>query len=260
MNLQIANPEIRSLKNYIQISEKKANLCLPIKCKKKGTKNSTGTGVNGRIVSYHKGGGHKKNYRKINFNRCEPSTGIVTTIEYDPNRTADIAVIFEFINNDYYYILAPRNLRVGDIIKSGLDAELKLGHSLPVNKIPVGSFIYNVSLRSERQGQVARSAGAFTKLLQKNFKNGLIQMPSGKQKSLSINCYATLGMVSNESHWLISLKKAGRSRWLNKRPTVRGVAMNPVDHPHGGGEGKKSGSKLSPWGKPTKKKPICKSS
>ena len=260
MNLQIANFEFLSLKSYILMFEKNTKSCPFIKYKGKGIKNSTGTNVSGKIVSHHKGGGHKKVYRKVDFKRCQNSIGVVTTIEYDPNRTADIAAVYEPINKDYYYILAPRNLQVGNIIKSGLDAELKLGHSLPIQKIPVGSFIHNVSPRHEKQGQIARSAGTSIKLLQKNSENSLIQMPSGKQKNLSIQCYATLGVVSNESHGLTALRKAGRSRWLNRRPIVRGVAMNPIDHPHGGGEGKKSGSKLSPWGKPTKKKLVRKTS
>jgi large subunit ribosomal protein L2 len=258
MYLQTANFEIPSLKNYMSLPEKNIKFHPFIKHKRKGTKNSTGTNISGRIVSYHKGGGHKKVYRKINFHRCQNSTGIVTTIEYDPNRTANIAAIYELTNKSYYYILAPKNLRVGDIVKSGLDAELKLGHSLPIQKIPVGSFIHSVSSKFKGLGQIARSAGTSAKLLQKNSRSSLIQLPSGKHKSLLIQCYATLGAVSNEAHWLITLKKAGRSRWLNKRPTVRGVAMNPVDHPHGGGEGKKSGLKLSPWGKPTKKKLVRK--
>jgi large subunit ribosomal protein L2 len=254
MHLQTTNFEIPSLKNCTYISEKSRKFHPFIKHKRKGVKNSTGTNVSGQIVSYHKGGGHKKVYRKINFCRYQNSTGVVTTIEYDPNRTANIAAIYELTDKSYYYILAPRNLRVGDIIKSGLDAELKLGHSLPMQKIPVGSFIHSVSSKSENLGQIARSAGTSSKLLQKNSQNSLIQLPSGKQKSLLVQCYATLGAVSNETYWSITLKKAGRSRWLNKRPTVRGVAMNPIDHPHGGGEGKKSGLKLSPWGKPTKKR------
>lgn len=260
MYLQTTNSKILSLENYLYTSEKHKKIYPFIKFKKKGVKNSTGTNMNGRIVSYHKGGGHKKAYRKISFSRYNNSIGIVTTIEYDPNRTSNIAAIYDSTDKNYYYILAPKNLKVGDIIKSGLDAELKLGHSLPVQKIPVGSFIHSVSLKSKNLGKIARSAGTFAKLLQKNPRNSLIKMPSGKLKSLSIHCYAILGTVSNETHKLITLKKAGRSRWLNKRPTVRGVAMNPIDHPHGGGEGKKSGIKLSPWGKPTKKKFIRKKS
>jgi large subunit ribosomal protein L2 len=250
MNPQIINyMNISFLKNYINLHKKPI-----IKSKIKGTKNTTGReSGNGKIFSYHKGGGHKKNYRKIYFNRSYETIGIVSTIEYDPNRTSNIAAIYNFINKNYFYILATKNLQIGDIIKSGINAELKLGHSLSLDKIPIGSLISNISLKIKGQGQVARSAGTFAKLIEKNSYFSLIKMVSGKLKILPIKCFATLGMISNELHSLIQISKAGKSRWLNRRPKVRGVAMNPVDHPHGGGEGKKSGLKLSPWSKTTKK-------
>lgn len=225
-----------------------------IKSKTKGLRNLTGRSNNGTIVSYHKGGGHKKNYRKINFNHCKHSAGVVITIEYDPNRTAYIAAVYDFINKKYAYVLAPKNIQIGDILKSGMSAELKLGHSLSLKKLPIGSFIYNVGYKAEERGKIARSAGAFARLVEKSPSFGLIKMSSGEFKSLSINCHANVGIASNESHYLKKIQKAGKSRWLNKRPTVRGVAMNPIDHPHGGGEGKKSGLKLSPWGKFSTKK------
>jgi len=250
MNPQIINyKNIPFLKNYINLHKKPL-----LKSKVEGIKNTTGRdNGNGKIFSYHKGGGHKKNYRKIHFNRSYETTGIISTIEYDPNRTANIAAVYDFRNKNYFYILATKNLQTGDIIKSGINAELKLGHSLPLDKIPIGSLISNISLKIKGQGQVARSAGTFSKLIEKNSYFSLIKMVSGKLKILPIKCSATLGIVSNELHSLMQIGKAGRSRWLNKRPTVRGVAMNPVDHPHGGGEGKKSGRKLSPWSKTTKR-------
>lgn len=253
MNPQIINIKTQSSKNYLDVCNKNLEKKPFIKSKIKGLKNLTGRNFSGKIVSYHKGGGHKKKYRKIQFQRSFDSTGIVTTIEYDPNRSGNIASIYEFATKNYFYILAPKNLQIGDILKSGLNAEPKLGHSLPISRIPIGSYIYNIASKIKKQGQIARSAGTFARLLEKNSNFSLIKMSSGKQKILSLHCYATLGIVSNELHCLTIIGKAGRSRWLNKRPIVRGVAMNPVDHPHGGGEGKKSGFKLSPWGKPNKK-------
>jgi large subunit ribosomal protein L2 len=224
-----------------------------LKSKIKGITNKIGKDIFGRLVSYHKGGGHKKSYRKIEFKRDNDSIGIVTSIEYDPCRTGNIAAVYKFMNQSYSYILAPKNLRIGDIIKSGLNGEIKLGHSLPITKVPIGSYIYNVASKMKGSGQIARSAGTFAQLVEKNIKFGLIKMSSTKYKILPLNCYVTLGTVSNELSCLKKIKKAGRARWLNKRPIVRGVAMNPIDHPHGGGEGKKSGLKLSPWGKRSKK-------
>jgi large subunit ribosomal protein L2 len=224
-----------------------------LKSEIKGIKNSIGKNIVGKIVSYHRGGGHKKSYRRIQLRRDRSSIGIVTSIEYDPCRTANIASIYEFIDQNYSYILAPKNLRIGDILRSGLDGETKLGHSVPITMIPVGSYIYNVASKVNGCGRIARSAGTFAQLIEKNAHFSLIKMSSIKYKVLPLDCYATLGIVSNELNCLRVLKKAGRSRWLNRRPIVRGVAMNPIDHPHGGGEGKKSGLKLSPWGKRSKK-------
>lgn len=157
------------------------------------------------------------------------------------------------------YILAPINLNVGNIIKTGTHAEPKIGHSLPISNIPVGCCIHNLSPKTKTKAQISRSAGTFSYLLEKTAKYGRIELSSGEQRLLSVDCFATIGIVSNELNSLTKLGKAGRARWLNRRPTVRGVAMNPVDHPHGGGEGKKSGASLTPWGKPTKNKCTSKS-
>jgi large subunit ribosomal protein L2 len=254
MNPQVTNIRLPSSSNYLIINYNKNLKKSFIKSKIKGLKNVTGRSNNGKIISYHKGGGHKKNYRNINFNNYKHSIGIVITIEYDPNRTAYIAAIYEFISKKYMYVLAPKNLQIGDILKSGTNAELKLGHSLPLKKLPIGSFVYNIAFRIQEKGKIARSAGTFARLVEKNSHFGLIKMNSGEYKSLPIHCCASIGVISNEFHYLKKVQKAGKSRWLNKRPTVRGVAMNPIDHPHGGGEGKKSGLKLSPWGKFTSKK------
>ena len=254
MNPQVTNVKPLSMSNYLAISYNKSLKKPFLKSKIKGSKNLTGRSNYGKIISYHKGGGHKKNYRKINFNNCKHSIGIVITIEYDPNRTAYIAAVYEFISKKYMYVLAPKNLQIGDILKSGMNAELKLGHSLPLKKLPIGSFVYNIAFKTQEKGKIARSAGTSARLVEKSSNFGSIKMSSGECKSLSIHCYANIGVISNEFHYLKKIQKAGKSRWLNKRPIVRGVAMNPIDHPHGGGEGKKSGLKLSPWGKFTSKK------
>jgi len=219
-----------------------------------GKKNIAGKNNSGKITIYHKGGGHKKKYRKINYMRTEDSIGIVTTIEYDPYRTAFIASIFDFLNFKYYYIIAPKNLNIGNIVKSGFSADVKVGHSLSLIKIPVGGFIHNISMKVNKEAQLTRSAGTNAQLIEKTPKYCRILLSSGVHIFISPTCRATIGTVSNEFSFLKTIKKAGRGRWLNKRPIVRGVAMNPIDHPHGGGEGKSSGGRFSvtPWGKPTK--------
>lgn len=221
----------------------------------KGLKNQAGRNNSGKITIRRKGSGHKKNYRKIRFYRANPSAAITASIEYDPNRNANIASIYEFLTKNFCYILAPKNLKIGDIIKSSHIIEPKLGHSLPLTKIPIGSYIHNISTNILKPGQISRSAGTFSKIKEKNLAYITLELSSGKIKKISPQCYATIGIVSNELIFLSKLKKAGQSRWLNKRPKVRGVAMNPIDHPHGGGEGKKSGQNKTPWGKSNFKKP-----
>lgn len=252
MNFKKIKPVTPSHRNLIQLNNKYLNKIPVIKSKIIGLKNTSGRNNTGRITSYKKGGGHKQKYRKIDFFRTKNSVGIVTSIEYDPNRTANIASIYDISTKQYYYILAPINLNIGNIVKTGSNAEAKIGHSLPISKIPVGCCIHNVSPKKKKKAQISRSAGTFSYLIEKTPEYGLIELSSGEQRLLSSDCFATIGIVSNELHSLTKLGKAGRSRWLNKRPTVRGVAMNPVDHPHGGGEGKKSGASISPWGKPAK--------
>lgn len=218
----------------------------------------TGRNSSGKITTRHKGGGHKKKYREINFLRTNLSMGITCSLEYDPNRNAFIASIYDFYNYLFFYVLAPKNLKIGDILESGLTIEPKLGYSLPLTQIPVGSYIHNISAKMTRQAQISRSAGAFSILKKKTLHYAVLELGSGVLKYMSTKCFATMGSVSNESVCLFTLKKAGQSRWLNKRPTVRGVAMNPIDHPHGGGEGKKSGMNKTPWGKYNRKKPANK--
>lgn len=250
--LQKVKPTTSSRRQLVKLNQKSLNLSKKplLKQKLKGKKNSTGRNHSGQITVFHKGGGVKRKYREVNFSRTFNSTGIVCTLEHDPNRNAFIAAIFDFLNSDFFYILAPKNLKVGDIIKSGLEIEPSLGSSLPISGIPIGTPIYNISPKVFEKGKISRAAGTFSVIKEKTDKYALIELSSGEQRYISSKCFASVGEVSKELHFLTRLGKAGQSRWLNKRPTVRGVSMNPVDHPHGGGEGKKSGNSRTPWGKP----------
>lgn len=241
-------------KRFVNLAKKNLKNTFLIKNAIKGSKNSAGRNNTGQITVRHKGGGHKKKYRNIDFLRNNESVGIVTSLEYDPYRTAFIASIYNLLTSNYSYIIAPKHLNIGDIVKSGLNAEAKIGHSLTLIKIPVGSFIHNISLKENKKAQLSRSAGVSSQLIEKTAKYCRIILSSGTHKFLSTTCHATIGIVSNELSFFKNLGKAGRNRWLNKRPSVRGVAMNPIDHPHGGGEGKSSGgrSSVTPWGRPTK--------
>lgn len=233
---------------------------LRIKSQIKGLKNSGGRNNLGRITSFKKGGGHKKSYRIIDFARKNFVEGIVMSVSYDPNRTANIAAIYNKEKKSYFYILAPQGLQVGNVVQSGESASANIGHSLPLNLIPVGNFIHNISLYPDGKGKFVRSAGGYAQLIQKENGFARVVLRSGEHRRFPLSCSATLGVLSNQNHNLINLGKAGRSRWLNRRPIVRGVAMNPIDHPHGGGEGKTSGGRpaVSPWGKLTKGKPTVK--
>lgn len=217
-------------------------------------KKSGGRNVHGRITCRHRGGGHKRHYRIIDFKRDK--TGIpakVATIEYDPNRSARIALL-HYVDGEKRYILAPVNLNVGDIIMSGPEADIKPGNSLPLKNIPLGTHIHNIELHVGKGGQIVRSAGTFAQLMAKEDPYAMIKLPSGEVRMVLLKCSASIGQLGNVIHENINLGKAGRKRWLGRRPRVRGVAMNPVDHPMGGGEGKSSGGRhpCSPWGMPTK--------
>jgi len=259
MKLKTKKPTTPSQRHLIQLNTGYLNNKPIIKKKIKKLSHLAGRNNSGKITVRHKGGGHKRRYRKINFLRTEVSTGITISIEYDPNRNSHIAAIYDILKKDFFYILAPKNLKIGDIVKSGPNAEPKVGHSLPISDIPIGSYIHNVSPKMNKPAQISRSAGTFSKIKEKSLEYAKIELSSGEQRLISPKCYATIGIVSNELIFLTQLGKAGRSRWLNKRPTVRGVAMNPIDHPHGGGEGKKSGNGKTPWGKYTKKGRTSKS-
>ncbi len=220
----------------------------------KGKSSKAGRGPGGHISVRRRGGGHKRKYRAIDFKRDKQGVpGTVATIEYDPNRSAFIALV-KYRDGDKRYILAAKGLQVGTQIMSGPDAPLETGNALPLERIPLGMVVHNVELTPGRGGQIVRAAGAGATVLAKEGDYATLKMPSGEMRMVLARCYATLGEVGNPDHMNVSLGKAGRNRWLGRRPKVRGVAMNPHDHPHGGGEGKTSGGRhpVTPWGVPTK--------
>ncbi|MBU5359925.1 MAG: 50S ribosomal protein L2 [Enterococcus sp.] len=216
-------------------------------------KNNAGRNNNGRITVRHQGGGHKRQYRVIDFKRNKDNVvATVQTIEYDPNRSANIALV-HYTDGVKAYILAPKGLEVGMTIVSGADADIKIGNALPLENIPVGTVVHNIEMKPGKGGQLIRSAGTSAQVLGKEGKYVLVRLNSGEVRMILATCRATIGSVGNEQHELINIGKAGRSRWMRKRPTVRGSVMNPNDHPHGGGEGKAPvGRKapVSPWGQP----------
>jgi large subunit ribosomal protein L2 len=215
---------------------------------------SGGRNNRGELTSWWRGGGHKRMYRVIDFKRDKRDIPAkVSTIEYDPNRSARIALV-TYADGEKRYILQPAGLKVGDTIVAGQNVDILPGNALPLKNIPLGTQIHNVELRPGKGGQIARSAGASVQLVAKEGDYASVKMPSGEIRRILMECYATIGQVGNLEHENVSIGKAGRSRWLGRRPHVRGVAMNPVDHPLGGGEGKTSGGRhpVSPWGLPTK--------
>jgi large subunit ribosomal protein L2 len=218
-----------------------------------GRPEKAGRDSNGRISVRHKGGGHKRRYREIDFRRDKIGVpGKVVSIEYDPNRSANIALI-NYADGDKRYILAPRGLELKAAIMSGPTAPIETGNALPLENIPLGFTVHNIELTLGRGGQMARSAGSGALIAAKEGDYVTLKLPSGEMRMIFKKCYATIGAVGNEDHMNVTLGKAGRKRWLGVRPTVRGMAMNPVDHPHGGGEGKNKGiHPVTPWGQPTK--------
>ncbi len=245
------SPGIRFRTGYTfeEITKKEPEKKLITPLKKTGGRNNAG-----RITSRHRGGGHKRFYRIIDFKRNK--IGIpakVAAIEYDPNRSARIALL-HYIDGEKRYILAPLGLKVGDTVVAGPEADIKVGNCLPLRNIPLGTDIHNIELKKGRGGQLVRSAGNSAQIMAKEGDYAQVKLPSGEIRLIHLDCSATIGTVGNVEHENISIGKAGRSRWLGRRPRVRGVAMNPVDHPMGGGEGKTSGGRhpVSPWGMPTK--------
>ncbi|HPZ81098.1 MAG TPA: 50S ribosomal protein L2 [Candidatus Atribacteria bacterium] len=226
----------------------------PEKSLLKPLKNKAGRDNQGRISVRHKGGGHKKKYRCIDFKRDKfDIPARVERIEYDPNRSARIALL-KYADGEKRYIIAPLGVTVGDILMSGEKADLRPGNALPLRNIPVGTFIHNIELKKGKGGQLARAAGTYAQLMAKEGDYAQVRLASGEVRLVHVDCLATVGQVGNIEHGNITFGKAGRKRWLGVRPTVRGVAMNPIDHPHGGGEGKSHGGRhpVSPWGVPTK--------
>ncbi len=208
----------------------------------------------GKMTVRHRGGGHKRHYRIIDFKRDKAGIPAkVATIEYDPNRSARIALL-NYVDGEKRYILAPVGLKVDQMLVSGPEADILVGNALPLKNIPLGTQIHNIELRPGKGGQMARSAGSFAQLVAKDAGMAQLRLPSGEIRRVPVECMATVGQVGNTEHENVSLGKAGRSRWKGVRPTVRGVAMNPVDHPHGGGEGRTSGGRnpVTPWGQPTR--------
>jgi large subunit ribosomal protein L2 len=211
-----------------------------------------GRNVNGRITTRHRGGGHKRRYRLIDFKRLKDGVPAkVHSIEYDPNRSARIALL-HYKDGEKRYILAPVRLRAGQMVESGAAVDIRPGNAMPLRAMPTGTTVHNIELRPGQGGKMARSAGSSAQLVAKEGGKALLRLPSGEMRRVPEECRATVGQLGNVTHEIESGGKAGRSRWLGKRPTVRGTVMNPVDHPHGGGEGKNKGSHpVTPWGKPT---------
>lgn len=217
---------------------------------------SGGRNNHGRMTVRHQGGGHKRRYRLVDFRRDKMDIPAkVATLEYDPNRTAFIALL-HYADGEKRYILAPQRIKVGDQVLSSATAEIKPGNALPLKAIPSGTIVHNVEMKPKKGGQMARSAGSYVQLMGKEGKYAQLKLPSGEMRMVLLDCMATIGLVSNPDHGNIKIGKAGRNRWLGIRPSVRGVVMNPVDHPHGGGEGRTSGGRhpVTPWGVPTKGK------
>ena len=240
--VKVVNKELHKGKPYAPLLDTKS---------KSGGRNN-----NGRITVRHIGGGHKHHYRIVDFKRTKDGIPAkVERLEYDPNRSANIALVL-YADGERRYILAPKGLSAGDVIQSGVDAPIKAGNTMPLRNVPLGSVIHAIELKPGKGAQIARAAGTYAQLVAKDGAYVTLRLRSGEMRKIEADCRATLGEIGNSEHMLRSLGKAGASRWRGVRPTVRGVAMNPVDHPHGGGEGKTSGGRhpVTPWGKPTKGK------
>lgn len=235
--------------DFAEITKDKPEKNLVVALRKTGGRNNYG-----RVTARHRGGGHKRLYRLIDFKRNKDEIPAkVAAIEYDPNRSARIALL-HYQDGEKRYILAPIDLKVGDTVISGPGADIKPGNALPLRQIPLGTLIHNIELKPGKGGQLARAAGSYAQLVAKEGNYAQLRLPSGEVRLVHLNCKASIGQLSNVEHENLSIGKAGRKRWLGRRPRVRGVAMNPVDHPMGGGEGKSSGGRhpVSPWGMPTK--------
>ena len=252
MPIKTFNPTTKSRRYISVIDYSEISRETPEKSLTKGKSSTGGRNNNGRITTRFRGGGNKRRYRMIDFRRAKDGvTATVQHIEYDPNRSANIALL-NYADGEKRYILAPQGLKVGDVVVSGPEADIKVGNTLPLLNIPLGTMVHNVEMKIGKGGQLGRSAGAGIQLMAKEGSYALLRLPSGELRQVHINCRATIGEIGNLDHENLTLGKAGRSRWLGVRPANRGVAMNPNDHPHGGGEGHSPvGRKrpVTPWGK-----------
>ncbi|MEO0348107.1 MAG: 50S ribosomal protein L2 [Pseudomonadota bacterium] len=256
MAIKSYNPTTPGLRGARIVSREGLWKGKPFKTLTKGLTKSGGRNNTGRITSWHRGGGSKRVYRIVDFKRNKDGIkAIVERFEYDPNRTARIALV-KYADNTHAYIIAPNSLNVGDEIISGDNVDIKIGNCLPLANIPAGTIVHNIELKPSKGAQLARSAGSCAQLVGKDSGYAQLKLRSGELRIVRLECRATIGVVGNADHQNVNYGKAGRKRWLGRRPVVRGVAMNPVDHPHGGGEGKTSGGRhpVTPWGKPTKGK------
>ncbi|MGI9481468.1 MAG: 50S ribosomal protein L2 [Hyphomicrobiales bacterium] len=256
MALKTFNPVTPSQRNLVIVQRTGLHKGKPVKTLTEGLSSKGGRNNKGRITARRRGGGHKRTYRRVDFRRNKFDVpAIVERIEYDPNRTAFIALI-KYEDGELSYILAPQRLAVGDKVVSGKNVDVKPGNAAPLSSLPIGTIVHNVEMKAGKGGQIARSAGTYVQLVGRDAGYAILRLKSGETRLVRAECMATVGAVSNPDHQNINLGKAGRKRWLGKRPQVRGVAMNPIDHPHGGGEGRTSGGRhpVTPWGKPTKGK------
>ncbi len=256
MALKTYKPTSPSRRELVMVDRSDLYKGKPVKTLTEGLTGKGGRNNNGRVTARYQGGGHKRTYRLVDFKRRKrdvPAT--VERLEYDPNRSAFIALI-KYSDGELSYILAPQRLAVGDQVISAANADVKPGNCMPLQAMPVGTIVHNVEMKPGKGGQMARSAGTYAQLVGRDQGMAILKLNSGEQRLVHGSCVATVGAVSNPDHANINLGKAGRKRWLGKRPHVRGVVMNPIDHPHGGGEGRTSGGRhpVSPWGKPTKGK------
>jgi large subunit ribosomal protein L2 len=253
-NIKTYNPTSPAIRFRTTLDNKDLSTERPLKRLTRSKKRISGRNNKGRLTIRHRGGGHKRLYRIIDFRRDKREIPAkVVSLEYDPNRSARIALL-AYADGEKRYILAPDGLSVGTSVVAGDLADILVGNALPLKNIPLGTMVHNIELKKGKGGQMARSAGTAAQLLAKEAGYAQVKMPSGETRMVHLDCYATIGQVGNLNSENVSIGKAGRSRWLGIRPTVRGVVMNPIDHPHGGGEGKTSGGRnpVSPWGVPTK--------
>jgi len=256
MALKSYNPTTPSQRQLVIVDRSELWKGKPVKKLTEGLTKSAGRNNTGRVTARRRGGGHKQRYRIIDFKRRKfDMVGTVERLEYDPNRTAFIALV-SYEDGEQVYILAPQRLSAGDKVVAGDRTDVKPGNAMPLRSIPIGTIVHNVELKAGKGGQLARSAGTYVQIVGRDAGYALLRLASGEVRMVRSECMATIGAVSNPDQQNINLGKAGRNRWLGKRPSVRGVAMNPVDHPHGGGEGRTSGGRhpVTPWGKPTKGK------